>query len=110
MGWVKGRQGTGYEKLKLFQFLNMDCYILRYKKGDSIPWHTDPVPNRKHWRLNIELKRPELGGKLILKAPDMRVNTIVDSRIVLFRSDIVKHKVTEIKKGNRYVLTFGIAV
>lgn len=110
MRWVKGRQGTGYEKLKLFQFLNMDCYILRYKVGDSIPWHTDPVPNRKHYRLNIELKKAESGGKLWMIPDNNMVHKHIKERIILFRSDIVPHMVTKIKKGTRYVLTFGIAL
>ncbi len=112
MGWVKGRQGTGYEKFKIFQFLNMDCYILRYKEGDSIPWHTDPVPNRKHYRLNIELKKAKLGGLFMTR----RINqgsqyiSVPHKRINFFRSDIEEHSVTKIKKGSRYVLTFGIAL
>lgn len=112
--WEKGRQNTGYEKLKLYQFLNMDCYLLRYKVGDSIPTHTDPVPGRKHYRLNFELKKPEKGGKLRYgPCSAALLDTIVKSenkRIVFFRSDIIPHSVTEIKKGERLVLTFGIAI
>jgi hypothetical protein len=110
MGWVKGRQGTGYEKFKLFQFLNMDCYILRYKVGDSIPWHTDPVPNRKHYRLNIILKNAVKGGELLIKNPGQFFAQEVTYPIMLFRSDIVEHCVSEVKDGTRYVLTFGVAI
>lgn len=107
--WVKGRQGTGYQKLKLFQFLNMDCYILRYKEGDFIPEHRDPVPGRKHYRFNIELKKPEAGG--IFQYRCIKKNMwITPGRVTLFRSDICDHRVSRIKKGSRYIITFGIAI
>lgn len=114
--WQLGRQNTGYKKLKIFQFLNMDCYILKYEEGDHIPFHTDPVPNRKHWRLNIILKRAQEGGELLFRcAPQLGLDynnccTIEKDRIVLFRSDLVSHAVSEVKKGTRYVLTFGVAI
>lgn len=109
MKWEQGRQGTGYEKLKIFQFLNMDCYILRYKVGDFIPTHKDPVPNRKHWRLNIELKKAKVGG--IFQYYDTSRNLwVTPGRISRFRSDIFKHRVSRIGKGSRVVLTFGVAL
>lgn len=110
--WEKGRQNTGYEKLKIFQFLNMDCYILRYNPGDSIPWHTDLVPGRKHFRLNLTLKKAIDGGVFLTKKHYDNVTEFIShkSRIVIFRSDITKHGVTEVKKGQRIVLTFGIAI
>lgn len=110
--WQKGRQNTGYEKLKIFQFLNMDCYILRYNVGDFIPWHTDPVPGRKHFRLNLTLKKAIEGGHFLLHPtglPDGRIGWRIPFGLV-FRSDVVPHSVTEIKKGQRIVLTFGIAI
>lgn len=42
----------------------MDCYILKYPEGSEIPPHTDPVPGRKHWRMNVVLKRATVGGRL----------------------------------------------
>lgn len=110
MKWVQGRQGTGYEKLKLFQFLFFDCYLLRYKVGDSIPWHTDPIPNRKHLRLNIELKKAKVGGTLFLANAKNHSDVTKASRFTLFRSDIQPHMVTKILEGNRWVLTFGVAL
>jgi Rps23 Pro-64 3,4-dihydroxylase Tpa1-like proline 4-hydroxylase len=108
--WQLGRQNTGYKKLKIFQFLNMDCYILKYEEGDHIPFHTDPVPDRKHWRLNIILKRAEEGGELLFNYPDHFFAQVQPERIQLFRSDLVSHAVSEVKKGTRYVLTFGVAL
>jgi hypothetical protein len=109
--WEKGRQDTGYSKLKIFQFLNMDCYLLKYKVGDYIPWHTDPVPGRKHYRLNIELKKAEEGGELRLRRCVNDLFYIKPKyRFALFRSDTMFHTVTKITKGERLVLTFGIAL
>lgn len=109
--WIKGRQNTGYEKLKLFQFLVFDCYILRYKVGDYIPEHTDPVPGYRHYRLNFVLKKAEEGGISWFHHPvNIPRNAIVGKNMTFFRSDIVPHGVTEIKKGERIVLTFGICL
>lgn len=108
MRWELGRQLTGYKKLKLFEFSwpwKMDCYLLRYDVGDEIPWHTDPVPGHQHWRLNIALGMPKVGGYLLVQRDDGRVWTA--DRIVLFRSDIRKHMVTSVVEGQRLVLTFG---
>lgn len=110
MKWEKGRQGTGYEKLKIFQFLNIDCYLLRYKVGDSIPWHVDPVPGYRHWRLNVTLKEAVEGGEVLHKLPDHNFAEVQEDRVVIFRSDLVEHCVSKIYKGKRIVLTFGIAI
>lgn len=56
---IKGRQGTGYAKLKLLRSerLKMDAYILKYPEGSHIPPHTDPVDSNKHYRLNVVLEK-----------------------------------------------------
>lgn len=59
-----GRQGTGCEKMLLVTAkwpLPYDCYFLRYGPGSSIGWHTDPVDGRRHYRLNVELRRADGG-------------------------------------------------
>jgi Rps23 Pro-64 3,4-dihydroxylase Tpa1-like proline 4-hydroxylase len=109
MKWTLGRQNTGYKKLKIFQFLNMDCWLLKYEKGDYIPVHTDPVPGRKHWRLNITLKKANEGGNLYIQDVDNK-RWRVGGNLVLFRSDIQPHEVSRIISGERLVLTLGIAI
>lgn len=110
--WIKGRQNTGYEKLKLFQFLVFDCYILRYKVGDFIPLHNDPVPGYRHFRLNIILKRAKRGGHAYFSHTDNLATFIQneEQNITLFRSDAITHSVTRIIEGERIVLTFGICL
>ena len=62
--WRKGRQNTGYETLALVHsvYLMLDCYLLRYSEGTSIPPHIDEVQDGKMYRLNIELWRANKGG------------------------------------------------
>lgn len=110
MKWEQGRQGTGYKKHKFFQIGNSffggaDLYLLKYEKGDSIPPHKDPVPGKKHFRLNIELKSARSGGELYIDAPILRFGPIA-----FFRSDLSTHAVHLVENGTRYVLSFGVAL
>src|SRR3982750_3791869 len=63
--WQRGRQGTGYDKLLLVAnplLIPFDLYLLRFPDGTEIPPHKDPVTGKRHYRLNIILKRPRAGG------------------------------------------------
>lgn len=106
--WEAGRQGTGYEKLKLFnrwKFFSRfkwDLYILRYPVGAGIPLHCDPVPDHKHYRLNVYLWNAKSGG-----VPE-HYDTIFTNRFfTLFRPDLHLHGVSPVVAGTRYVLSFG---
>lgn len=103
--WQPGRQQSGYEKMLLLAnsfVLPFDCYLLRYKKGSGVPAHTDPVDNRRHFRLNIVLRRAQAGGEFHCS------NAIYNgSRIKLFRPDRSSHSVTSVEEGVRYVLSVG---
>jgi hypothetical protein len=101
--WEQGRQGTGYERLTLIVggFLPLDLHILRYRPGDHVPPHTDPVEFGRHYRLNIILTKAK-GGEFHC------ANTIFEtSRIKLFRPDLEEHSVTLVTRGTRYVLSIG---
>ncbi|WP_371397890.1 2OG-Fe(II) oxygenase [Fretibacter rubidus] len=102
--WIKGRQGTGYDKLPLIisRRFKFDSYILRFPVGTSIPTHKDPVALGRHFRLNIILKRPKSGGEFKCE------QTIIDwPRVKLFRPDKYAHCVSEVSGSNRYVLSVG---
>jgi hypothetical protein len=99
--WVKGRQGTGYERFTLFNLGVCDMHILRYKKGTHIPPHKDVVPHWKHFRINIIFKKA-VGGSFI--CPDAHINW---SRLKLFRNDIHEHSVNRVEDKTRYVLSIG---
>lgn len=108
LNWEQGRQGTGYQKLRLlnrwwyFSRFKWDLYLLRYPVGSGIPRHNDPVPDHAHYRLNIYLWNAGAGG-----IPE-HDGVIVSNRFfTLFRPDINTHSVTEVKQGTRYVLSFG---
>lgn len=103
--WRRGRQGTGYDKMLLATLpwpVPFDCYLIRYPEGSAIPAHTDPVAERRHFRLNIVLKRSSRGGEFVC------ANLIFSTaRIKLFRPDISEHSVTRVEGGSRYVLSLG---
>jgi hypothetical protein len=100
--WEQGRQGGGYRKLKLFQFLGrMDGYVIDYPVGFSLPTHKDPTPHGRHYRLNIILS-----GEGDFYSERSIINT---KRIKLFRPDINNHGVKTITKRRR-VLSFGLVI
>jgi hypothetical protein len=100
--WEEGRQGTGYKKLALWQSSKLSCdgYLIDYPPHASIPTHTDPVKNKKHYRLNILLKgEDKFNGQTIFST----------KRIKLFRPDIMPHSVEEVSV-RRIILSIGWAV
>lgn len=103
--WVEGRQGTGYAKMLLGTGtwpLPFDLYLLRFREGHEIPPHVDQVDHGDHYRANLILKAPKVGGEFRCDAP------IHDgARLKVFRPDTVEHAVTRIEKGSRYVLSVG---
>lgn len=102
--WQQGRQGSGYNKICLFQskWLKCDCYLLYYPKGSRIGAHTDEVESGRHYRLNIMLKKAKKGGDFV--CPEA---TFKCGRIALFRPDIQEHMVTTIQEGYRVMLSIG---
>lgn len=96
----------GYEKLLIFQFgrLMMDCWLIKSQFPNMVPSHVDPIPGYKHYRLNLILSNPEMGGEFWCFWP------LLDwPRLKLFRSDF-PHGVGKIWSGKRLVLSFGLAL
>jgi hypothetical protein len=103
--WQRGRQGTGYDKLLLMVnpfLVPFDLYLLRFPEGTAIPPHRDPVTGRRHFRLNVILKKSRSGGEFVCENP-----IYASSRLNLFRSDTSIHSVTRVEGGTRYVLSLG---
>lgn len=103
--WQRGRQESGYDKMLLATLsrpIPFDCYLIRYPIGSSIAPHTDPVKDRRHFRLNIVIKRSPIGGEFICDNP-----IFTKTRIKFFRPDISEHSVTRVEGGSRYVLSVG---
>jgi hypothetical protein len=102
--WEQGRQGTGYNKIKLFESKKWryDGYLLYYPEGSEIPSHTDPVAAGRHYRLNIMLKKAKKGGEFICADPVFKC-----WRMSLFRPDVSPHAVSRIERGYRIMLSIG---
>lgn len=103
--WESGRQHSGYDKMLLLTGrypIPFDMYLLRFPKGSYIAEHVDTVESGKHFRLNVILKKAELGGEFNCEKMIWE-----SARIKLFRPDIMKHSVGRIEKGERYVLSVG---
>lgn len=103
--WQPGRQGTGYAKCLLLTGrwpVPFDCYLLRYRPGQGIPPHTDPVPGSRHYRVNLVLAHGQEGGRFQCEAP-----LYSGRRLHVFRSDQSVHAVEPMVRGTRYVLSVG---
>jgi hypothetical protein len=103
--WQRGRQGSGYDKMLLLTApwpLPFDSYLIRYPEGSSIPAHTDPVQEGRHYRVNVILKSPKSGGEFVCASP-----IYSSKRVKLFRPDACEHSVTRVEGGSRYVLSIG---
>ena len=103
--WRGGRQASGYEKMLLLMnpfLVPFDFYLLRFREGAEVPEHTDPVTDKKHYRLNIVVKNARAGGEFRCPAPIYE-----SARIKLFRPDLSPHSVTRVERGTRYVLSLG---
>lgn len=101
--WEDGRQyNGGYKKLSILNFKFFDMYLLKFPEGSSVPKHRDPVPNKKHFRMNIILKHAKEGG--IFHCSNYIINL---PRLKLFRPDKYRHRVEEVKSGTRCVLSIG---
>lgn len=102
MKWIEGRQGGNYSKLRLMEYKFIDCWIIRYEPYYEMPEHTDPVENKRHYRMNIVF-----GGKGKFICERTIVNIL--GRFVIFRPDLYKHKMVNGKR-RRYVLSIGWAI
>lgn len=111
MRWIKGRQGTGYYKMKLLPSLgfNFDCCLLKYEVGSYIPTHLDEtLVDHCHHRFNLIVKSCVGGNFRILTREDnYRKGRFFGFNWVKFRPDIQKHSVSEVLSGSRYVLSVG---
>ena len=103
--WERGRQQSGYDKMLLLLLpfpVPSDCYLLRFPTGSEIPPHVDPVDGKRHFRLNIILRKARRGGEFICKNPIWN-----RPRIKLFRPDQSEHSVTRVEEGSRLILSIG---
>lgn len=96
----------GYKIFTIFFNKRFDCYLFHYKEGSYIPRHKDPSFGKRHYRLNIVLKKPKEGGQWLCKKTIFNFK----ERVIVFRADDSYHQITKITKGDRWLLSFGIRV
>lgn len=106
--WQGGRQQSGYGKMLIAESANrilpFDIYLLKYPQGSEIPEHTDPVPKRRHVRINLVLKKARTGGVFSCTDPIFQTK-----RLNIFFSDR-PHQVSRIEEGSRLLLSIGILI
>jgi hypothetical protein len=102
--WHPGRQKADYKKILIFlsKRLSMDCWLIYYPSGVSLPRHSDKIKGRDHYRYNFTIVRPSAGGELRSSSHIER-----NGRLDFFRSD-KPHWVTK-TVGWRLVLSVGYA-
>lgn len=103
--WKGGRQETGYDKLLLATArlpVPFDLYLLRYRRGASVPPHVDPVDGKRHYRINVILREAERGGFFRCVGPILETR-----RIKVFRPDVSEHSVSAVEAGTRLVVSLG---
>lgn len=107
LNWKPGRQNSGYFKLKLFEMswpIGIDLYLLKFEDGVRVPVHKDKVGNKRHFRINLTLKKPRSGGYFYCENIMFKF-----SRLVLFRPDNNYHGLTTVN-GKLIMLSLGVAV
>ena len=62
----------GYKIFTIFFNKRFDCYFFHYKEGSYIPRHKDPSFGKRHYRLNIVLKKPKEGGQWLCKKDNLQ--------------------------------------
>ena len=97
-----GRQGTGYRKLVLGHGRRWDVHLIDYPSGIGIPEHVDPLPGRRHLRLNVAILR---GGSRVI-ANDVLLR--IGQRLVVFWSD--RPHVVTAGTGRRLVFSVGLSL
>ena len=93
--WQKGRQDSGYKKITIFKSkkLKLDCYLIKYEKGDFIPKHKDVVGKKFiHNRINVLLKKSKIGGEFYCNKHKIFLN-----RIIYFQPSEEIHSVSKIQ-------------
>jgi hypothetical protein len=82
------------------------CFFFHYPKGTINPPHTDPVSGEEHRRLII-LLQAAVGGALFIDGLPV---PLAARDAVYLLPDREEHAVSEILKGERIILSLGIAV
>jgi len=95
------------EKVKnrvLFQSRRFSIYLVRYAAGHAIVPHVDMVAEGRLYKLNIVLVKPKGGGEFICEKNVLNLF----GRVIVFRPDLYRHRVSRIEHGSRWLLSFAV--
>ena len=95
------------EKVKnrvLFQSRRLSIYLVHYAAGHAIMPHVDMVSAGRLFKLNCVLVKPKAGGEFICEKNIFNLF----GRIILFRPDLYRHRVSRIEHGSRWLLSFAL--
>lgn len=90
----------------LFYSKRLSIYLVRYPQGHKVVPHVDMVASGRLYKLNLVLKKPRSGGKFICEQNIFNLA----GRAYLFRPDLHMHRVSRIKEGNRWLLSFALTL
>ena len=85
----------------LYQSRRFAVYLVRYSAGHAVLPHVDMVAEGRLYKLNCILVKPRAGGEF--RCEETLLNLF--DRIVLFRPDLYRHRVSRIEQGTRWLLS-----
>lgn len=88
----------------LFQSKRLNVYLVRYSAGHEIVPHVDMVSEGRLYKLNFVLVKPRDGGEFICEKNIFNLF----GRVILFRPDLYRHRVSKIERGRRWLLSFAL--
>lgn len=88
----------------LFNSRRLSVYLVRYSAGHEIVPHVDMVSEGRLYKLNCVLVKPGAGGEFICERNIFNLF----GRLILFRPDLYRHRVSKIERGRRWLLSFAL--
>jgi len=100
MKWKTGTSGPLYKKATIFKNRFFDLHILKILGGGYIRPHVD---NGRQLRINITIPTPHKGGKFVCYKSYLN-----SCGVSVYRADKHLHEFTEVVRGTKYVVSFGL--
>ena len=88
----------------LFYSRRFSVYLVHSSRGHRIAPHVDMVAHGRLFKLNFVLRKPRDGGAFICEKSLLNLW----GRIYCFRPDLHVHEVEEIRRGDRWLLSFAL--
>jgi len=88
----------------LFQSRRLSIYLVRYSVGHAIMDHVDMVAEGRLYKLNFVVVKPKAGGQFSCERDIFNLF----GRVILFRPDLYRHRVSRIENGRRWLLSVAL--